>query len=146
MLEKLRFNLWDGEQMVATLIEKWKLRNCKTEKQYETSLYNYLHENLTELQITKQYARGRIRADIAVEEKVIIELKNNLDATGKYQRLVGQLVTYKDWGGSVFIVLCGTTDRNLLKELKSHIEDSNGGELFEERFRIFETTCDSDET
>ena len=82
----------------------------------------------------------------AVEEKVILELKNNLDATAKYQRLIGQLMSYENWGGSVFVVLCRTTDRNLLKELKSHIEDLHGSVHFAERFRLFKTTCDSDET
>jgi hypothetical protein len=77
------------------LIGKWKPRSCKSEKDYENSLYEFLHKELGDTQITKQYARGRIRADIVISEKVIIELKTNLDSTGKYQRLIGQLAAYE---------------------------------------------------
>ncbi len=67
--------------------------------------------------MTKQYARGRIRADIVVHDNVIIEMKNNLDTTGKLQRLVGQLETYKKWDGYIIILLCGNTEPNIRKEL-----------------------------
>ena len=39
-LEKLRFNLWDGKEMVERLVDEWKPRRCATEKDYEKSLYN----------------------------------------------------------------------------------------------------------
>ena len=94
-LEKLRFNLWDGKEMVERLVDEWKPRRCATEKDYEKSLYKFLHEKFEEIQITKQYARGRIRADIVVGDKIIVELKNNLNTTNKYQRLLGQLAQYK---------------------------------------------------
>lgn len=139
-LEKLRFKLWDGDAMIASLIAKWRPRNCKSEKQFEASLYEYLHDNLSELQVTRQFANGRLRADIAVEGKVVIELKNNLDTTSKYHRLLGQLTEYEEWAGTVFIILCGSTDRNLLKEVNRYLERKNSSSALSsgEKFRLFE--------
>lgn len=138
-LEKLRFNLWDGDAMVASLIETWQPEGCSTEKHYELSLYDHLHEHLEEVQVTKQFASGRIRADIAVGGRIIVELKNNLDGTAKYQRLVGQLAGYKGWDGYIFVVLCGTTDRNLLKELGQHLKDLDSSTFtMDSKFRLFE--------
>jgi hypothetical protein len=108
-----------------TLIDKWKPRGCKSEKDFELSLYEFLHKSLGDVQITKQYARGRIRADLVVMDKFIIELKMNLDTTSKYQRLIGQLAAYELWEGLVIILLTGITDKNLLKELKTHIKKVN---------------------
>lgn len=139
-LEKLRFDFWDGADMIALLVDKWKPEGCKSEKQCEISLYEFLHDNLTDLQVTRQFASGRVRADIAVEGKVIIEIKNNLDTNSEYHRLVGQMSDYDDWAGAVFVVLCGVTDRNLLKELRKQLERRNNGyTLFpDEKFRLFE--------
>ena len=110
---------------ISELLRKWKPAECKSEKDFEFSLYDFLHKKLEDTQITKQYARGRIHADIAIADKTIIELKTNLDSTGKYQRLIGQLAEYETWEGSVFIILTGETDKNLLKSLKSYIEKLN---------------------
>lgn len=91
LLDKLKFQAWDSVDAIVSLLEKWEPEGCKTEKDFEKSLYTYLHTELGDVQITKQFAHGRIRADLAVGDKVIIELKNNLDSTAKYQRLVGQI-------------------------------------------------------
>ena len=124
-LDKLKFNLWDSPTTVIDLIDRWKPRGCKTEKDYELSLYEFLHKELGETQITKQYAHGRVRADLVVAAKVIIELKTNLDSTGKFQRLIGQMSAYEEWDGKVVILLTGKTDENLLKELKSQMKKLN---------------------
>ena len=60
LIEKLRFNFYDAAGMILQLITEWKPVNCTTEKAYEKSLYSFLHEKLEDIQITKQYARGRI--------------------------------------------------------------------------------------
>lgn len=136
VLESLRFQFWDPLDMVEGLIKKWKPKGCKTEKQYEVSLYDFMHSELQEVQVTKQFAKGRIRADIVVGDKVIVELKNNLDTTSKYQRLIGQLVEYEAWDGDIVILLCGKTDPNLLKDLKKYIA---GKEVaFSEPIRLIE--------
>lgn len=98
-----------------------------------------MHDKLDDIQVTKQYAKGRIRADIVVGDKVIIELKNNLDSTGKYQRLIGQLNEYKAWDGDTIIVLCGKTDKNLRKELDRFLGDTNSDNFGpHEPFRVIQ--------
>ena len=52
-----------------------------------------------------------------------MELKNNLDTTAKYQRLVGQLAEYKQWDGRVLVLLTGKTDPNLRKQLDRYLSD-----------------------
>ncbi len=122
-LERFQFHFWDGMEMIGSLINKWDPVDCKTEKAYEKSLYNFLHEELEDIQVTRQYVTGRIRADLVVGDKVIIELKNNLDTTSKYQRLIGQLTNYRDWDGSVLLVLMGTTESNLRKQLDQYLDN-----------------------
>jgi hypothetical protein len=122
LLERIRFNFWDPAGMVVSLIQKWKPTKCGTEKAYETALYSFLHRKLEDIQITRQYARGRIRADLVVGDKVIIELKNDLNSTAKYQRLIGQLSEYKEWEGHIIILLTGQTDPNLRKQLRKYVE------------------------
>jgi hypothetical protein len=122
LLDKLKFNLWDDADAIIGLISKWQPKNCKTEKDFEKSLYDYLHRELGDLQITRQYARGRIRSDLVVADKVIIELKTNLDTTSKLQRLIGQLNGYESWEGRVIVLLTGKTDPNLRKELDRFVK------------------------
>lgn len=121
--DKLRFNFWDPMEFAQQLINEWEPGDLKTEQQYEKSLYDFLQQRLDGIQITRQYARGRVRADIAIGDKVIVEIKNNLDSTSKYHRLVGQLNEYKDWNEKIIVVLCGRTDPNLLHQLRKHIEE-----------------------
>jgi hypothetical protein len=114
---------------VCDAIEEWKVDLLKTEKQYENELYKYLHKKLPRKQITKQFAHARIRADLAVEEDVIIELKNNLKTTNQYQRLIGQLEQYRQWNGYIVLVLCGKTELNILKEVKSYTDNFSEDEI-----------------
>ncbi len=102
---------------VKSLIQKWDAKKCKTEKDYELSLYTYLHKMLPNMQITKQYARGRIKADLVVADKIIIELKTNLKTTDQYLKLVGQISQYKEWEGKIIILLTGETEISLKKDL-----------------------------
>jgi len=120
-LDRVKFR-WDSAGFVTSLMDKWRPRGCKTEKDFENSLYKFLHEHLDTIQITKQYARGRIRADLVVGDDVIVELKHNLNTTAKYQRLTGQLIEYKEWKGQIVILLTGEVDPNLRKQLKGFIE------------------------
>jgi hypothetical protein len=120
-LDGVKFR-WDSAGFVTSLMDKWRPRGCKTEKDFENSLYKFLHEHLDTIQITKQYARCRIRADLVVGDDVIVELKHNLNTTAKYQRLTGQLIEYKEWKGQIVILLTGEVDPNLRKQLKGFIE------------------------
>ncbi len=121
LLDKLKFRAWDSVGVVVSMLDKWNPRGCKSEKDFENSLYKFLHEEMKEFQITKQYAKGRIRADIVIADKVIVELKYNLDSTSKYQRLIGQIAEYKGWNGPIVILLTGETEPNLSKQLTGYI-------------------------
>jgi hypothetical protein len=133
--EKLKFAL-DKVGMVSGLLQKWTPRRCKTEKDYENSLYDFLHRELEGIQVTKQFAKGRIRADLVIGERVIVELKDNLDTTAKYQRLIGQLEEYQNWDGPVVIVLTGTTDPNLRKGLTAYVKKHR--DILEDKFAVIE--------
>ncbi len=124
LLGKLKFG-YDPHAFVLNLIQEWRPRGCETEKDYEISLYNFLHRKLEgeTIEITKQYGQGRIKGDIVVGRKVLIELKADLDSTSKLQRLYGQLELYsQDWKSHVIVVLCGEHDRNLIAQLQRQIE------------------------
>ncbi len=109
---------------MADLIALWSPKNCKSEKDYEKSLYTFLHEELGNVQVTKQFSKGRMKADIVVGDEVIWELKHDLDTTAKLQRLVGQqLRTYKEWDGPVIVLLTGTTEPNIRKQLARLIRE-----------------------
>lgn len=138
LLEKLQFRFFDSGRMIKGLVEEWKPVGCRTEKAYEKSLYAFLHERLEDIQVTKQYAKGRIRADLVVGDEVIIELKNNLNTTAKYQRLVGQISEYKEWDGQILIVLVGSTDPNLRKQLLRYVANDEGNTFATERIAVIE--------
>ena len=112
---------------VVSLINKWNPKKLGTEKEYENSLYKYLHARLDE-QVTQQPSLGRIRADIVVEDqkkgdKVLIELKHNLHTTSQLQRLKGQLQDYTEkWNGTLILLLCGNTEPNIRKDFEPSIK------------------------
>lgn len=108
-------------KQVLKLIESWRPRRCKTEKDFERSLFKHLGKNLSKSEVVKQYGAGRVRGDIVVDGRILIEIKNNLDSTSKLQRLFGQLEIYaSDWKRDVVLVLCGEHDGHLLSQLKKH--------------------------
>jgi len=122
-MESVLFNFWNSTEKIVKIINKWEPKKFKTEKQYENSLYDLLHEKLEEVSVIKQYAQGRVSADIVVGEKVLIELKNNLNSRSEYQRMLGQLDEYNDnWKGHIILILCGKTEPSMRKEIKAHIK------------------------
>jgi len=140
LLDKVKFHVGDSVKFVISKIEKWRPRNCKSEKDYENSLYKFLHDELGDFQITKQYAKGRIRADLVIGEKVIVELKYNLNTTAKYQKLIGQLAEYKDWDGRTILLLTGETDINLRKQIGMYLKKEGLSEdlLDEAKVTVFQ--------
>lgn len=108
--------------LMSELVEKWTPLDCSSEKEYEDSFYNFLLENIPDFTITRQYALGRTKADIVVEDGFIIELKHNLTGTNEYHRVIGQITEYKKWGWPLLVVLTGTTDPDLQKRLERHLD------------------------
>ena len=138
-IDKLKFRYWDDVGAIVDVIKKWRPRGCKTEKDYENSLSSKLRENFPGFQITKQYAKGRIRADLLIDDKVIVEIKHNLYSTAEYLRLIGQLIVYNhDWPGRVLLLLTGKPDPSLVKDLERIIkkEGLDSGLLLMERGKV----------
>lgn len=142
LLDKLKFSLWDSPGAVVDLLEKWRPRGCKNEKDHELSLQAYLDGQLGGVPVVRQYAVGRTKADLMIGKNVVVEMKHNFNSTGKYQRLVGQLTEYSKWDGSVVVILTGKSDPELVKELKCFIKSLNDSSLGPvvagERFRLYE--------
>ena len=108
---------------VIRLIDDWHPRSCETEKDFERSLHKHLEKNLPDVNVVKQYAAGRVKGDIVVDEKILIEIKDSLKSTGQLQRLLGQLDIYNaQWKGKVIVLICGESERDLMKVLKKKIE------------------------
>jgi hypothetical protein len=120
---------------VKEAIGKWIPRECENEKSYENSLYLFLHEYFPDVQITKEYAIGRTKADINVGDEVIIEIKKDLKSTGQYGRLIGQLEEYIKWKGATIILLVGNTEPHLKKKILSR---SAEGRLLTYAFHVIE--------
>jgi hypothetical protein len=120
-----KFNYWDAIGTIRQLIVEWQPSQYKTEKDYENSLYDFLRNSLPGVVITPQYGFGRARTDIVVSDKVAIEIKKDLNDTSEFQRLIGQVVQFKDWRGYFLILLTGRTDNNLRDDLQKKIDDLN---------------------
>jgi predicted DNA binding CopG/RHH family protein len=114
---------WDPPGTVVSLIERWAPSDCSTEKEYENSLYEFLHRELPDVQITKQYAMGRARADMYIGSKLILEVKTDLNRKGEYQRLLGQILELKARDEWMVVVLTGNTDPYFPKALREHFKD-----------------------
>ena len=122
---------------VMKLIDAWHPRGCKTEKDLERSLHKHLEKNLPDLDVQMQYASGRVKGDICVDHRVLIELKDSLKSTGQLQRLMGQLDLYaSQWKKEVIVVICGDSQRDLVKVVTTKVESLKPEGFFEER-KIF---------
>src|SRR6266852_942765 len=120
------------------LIDVWHPRGCKTEKDLERSLHKHLEKNIPDLDVQMQYASGRVKGDICVDHKVLIELKDSLKSTGQLQRLMGQLDLYaSQWKEEVIVVICGDSQRDLVKVVTTRVDSLKpSGFSFEEQ-KIF---------
>lgn len=114
-------------QCVFEIIQEWDPGVLCSERAYENSLYSYLHVGLGNVQVTKQFAVGRARADILVGDDVLIELKHDLDTNGKFHRLLGQIADFSGWGSGILIVLCGQTDPYYKKRLNWMVDRGRVG-------------------
>lgn len=123
---------WDAQGRVKRIIEDWQVVSCDNEKDCELSLYNELIVRLPEtVKIQKQYGSGRQKIDLAVDDKIAIELKYNLTSTSAYHRAIGQLedlLKNKHWE-YVFLVICGSINDDMLRDLNIYADKYNSGIL-----------------
>ena len=138
LFDKLSF-WFSPTSAVLELVGTWNVGGCGSEKQCEDSLYDYLQRSLDGVQIIRQYGRARSFVDIMVADRVMVELKYELTSTAEYQRLVGQLVGYKEWNKDIIVVLVGNTEPNLLKNLQKVVDkEFVGFTLFDNNVTIVE--------
>ena len=122
---------------VIKLIDDWRPRKCGTEKDFERSLHKHLEKNLEKSDVIMQYAAGRVKGDIVVDGKILIEIKDSLKSTGQLQRLLGQLEIYAtQWKGTVIVVICGDSQRDLVKVVNQKVEALKPEGFFEDQ-KIF---------
>ena len=123
-----------GKKFIIKILKNWKPRGCKSEKQYETKLMSKFKKEFDDLKsedhrgsrlVLNGQGDGRKIYDIVIDDKYFIELKYNLDSTGKMDRLIGQLDRYleKINNEDFFLILCGKTEDNLLDRIKKKSED-----------------------
>jgi hypothetical protein len=113
-------------EKVCGLIEDWVPKDCKSEKDFEESLYRWLKYNLSGIEIIKQYGLAENRIDISVGRKVFIEIKKDLINQNHLKRLVGQLTLYeKERIDYLILLICCQHEPNLVSQLEKEISKYN---------------------
>ena len=123
---------WDG--LLANLcqvIDKWKPKEFRRELDYRDSLADHLRLSAPAARIECEYRHLGTTVDISVEwdgfvstERILIELKRNLNNKTKYTRLVGQIVDMKPNENNIIVVLCGETSDQWLGRLRGTFKPS----------------------
>ena len=104
---------------VKRLIRDWHPGRRATEKKYELALADYLKLKRPKASVVRQYAVGDSRADICIDRHVFVEVKKDLNATGKLHRLLGQIDMYREHKvEKLIVVLVGSVDQRLLREVE----------------------------
>jgi hypothetical protein len=123
LMERMHF-AWNPLGFIGNVVEReWQIGDSLSEKECEDRLYRFLHDRLPNLQIVNQYGRGRSHVDLMVQDKVMIELKYKLTSTSEFQRLLGQVMDYKDWGRQLLLVFVGEVEPSLLKEIRKRLNE-----------------------
>ena len=121
----IRYHL-NPRGVAIALIHEWNPPGSKLESDYEKSLHSFLKERLPFAKVVRQYGSGRIKCDLAIDNKVMIELKAGFNSTAKLQRLIGQIDLFKrEWEKPLVVVLLGKTEDDLLHDLHKSIRQQD---------------------
>lgn len=145
--ENLIFNTRDKAQINEILIsdnsklfndfilslQKWTPRDCESEDDFQNHLHRQLKRNLPHATIEREYRlvtdetnrRKDRKADIVINEEILIEMKSNFQATAT-DRATGQVWNYaKLWGnrGPVILLLCDADYEHAKKAFNSQLTD-----------------------
>jgi len=121
--ENLKFPTWNAYQVVSAALAKWRPDSLRSKEGIEESLYQYLMRELPDVQITKP--REQIhskRGDIVVGDSVMLELKSDVNTPSKYQEVLDDLASLREWSGEIILLLIGQTDPKLLKSIEKRIK------------------------
>jgi len=116
-ITKLKLS-WDPVETIKNAIKEWSPENCQSEKDFENSLYDFLVAHSQNVQVQKQYGIGRSKADIVIENSILIEIKKDLNKKSAFQRLIGQIEEMLGWKGNKIILLIGATDPDFVRQLQ----------------------------
>ena len=123
-IKEFRFKNWDGLEMLVKEINNWNPRGCKSEKDYEESLYKKLHSVLGDINIKKQYPIKEYKIDLMVDDHFLIEMKYNFKTKAESQRLYGQLINYMNYtdigllsSQPIIVLICGECEPSMKKDL-----------------------------
>jgi hypothetical protein len=119
-LHHARVNADDYLYTLLTVLSEWKPRprGEPTELDYQDSLHRHLRKRAPGLRVERERPIDAIvegtrrRLDLAIDGRVVIELKRHLRRTADADRAFGQLRGYaKAWPhGPILLVLCETGD------------------------------------
>ncbi len=129
---------------VFRLSENWvPKQKHPDEDKYRDDLMGFLREELNKpsgfgmqepVKIRKE--SGRALADIAINEKIGIELKKDLKTQSQIDRLVGQIRRYKKGYEDIIIVLVGKTNDEALDELNDAVREARSDAFSLQQKRI----------
>jgi hypothetical protein len=103
-------NFWFSFDAVGTMknsINEWEPLGFTKESEAEIQLTAHLKSLHPNLEIRNQFPHDRVIADIVVEKRLAIELKLNLTDNNEFNRLLGQIDHYYQWGVNLIIVVVG---------------------------------------
>jgi|BEDMetMinimDraft_2_1075160.scaffolds.fasta_scaffold03312_3 hypothetical protein len=106
---------------VVRLINDWQPNwRRRTENAHRDDLKDYLMNTLEE-KYTVRCDDGRGLADIAVDNKIAIELKLNLNTKAEINRLDGQIGDFLEEYKSLIVVLLGNTKPEIVRQVKRNV-------------------------
>jgi hypothetical protein len=126
-------SFWEEMDQVERLIRGWNPEGHRTKRDCERSLSKYLKEHLRENEIVKKVMIGKVKADPAIGEAVVIQIRKDLQNQRQLERLISQIDGYSKHLKNLILILFGEVDKNLLKQVRK-----KGISFFEFNLRIFE--------
>ncbi len=97
-------------------LHNWHPEKCKYEYEYQDLLYRHLKNAMPHSEVELEFPIGdnehgnKGRADIVIDETIMIEMKRGDRSTSSTDRAVGQITRYSEiWSnrGPVVLLLCG---------------------------------------
>ncbi len=97
-------------------MQSWNPGKCRYEYEFQDKLYRHLKNSLPESEIEMEYPIGdtehgnKGRADIVIDDTILIEMKRGGIGAGEIDRAKGQILKYSEvWRnrGPVILLLCG---------------------------------------
>lgn len=123
---------------VAAAIRSWVTGPFLTEARCRDSLAAHLRRCFPKEEIKVEFRTGMQIADIFVDfkdffrggNKVVVELKYDLQEMNECNRLVGQIGGYVESGADVVVLLCGRTKSELAQCVASRLNTFTGERFF----------------